>query len=140
MSTPEWWASVVGLSEVLAVEDRAEVARWRDGSGVDEDGDVPPLTVRLAHLGRALAEHVDAMTPQQRRLVLDLLERVLATGSEHDSTAVATGFLEALVSAWDRGFDFPRIWDDLGPKSQEYCIAWNAFNRIDLPPWMRVSR
>jgi hypothetical protein len=144
MSTPPWWPDLIGVSDVLVAADRAQVAHRRgssDDESAPDDGppDDPPLTVRLGGLGQAFADRLDDVTPEQRSRVLNVVEHVLATGSQDEGDAVATGFLEALISAWDRGFDLARIWDDMGTRSQEYCLAWNAFNGVDSPSWMRVT-
>lgn len=137
MPTPEWWPELMAVSDLLAAEDRAEVEAWRRDAAPDDEG--IPVTVRLGHLGRAFAEHAAELTTDQRRRFLDLLERVLTTGSQSDADAVATGFLEALLSAYDRGFDLRSLWPDLGPKSRAYCLAWNDFTGSDTPDWMRAA-
>ncbi|MBH1938296.1 hypothetical protein I5Q34_29240 [Streptomyces sp. AV19] len=98
MSTPPWWNELTEASTVLAASDRAEVDMWRGGPETDEFGlpmefdedDVPPLTVRLGSLSRSFAENASAMNSQERRQVLGVLEKLQATGSEEDSTAVIT--------------------------------------------------
>jgi hypothetical protein len=153
MAAPAWWAELMAVSDVLAAEDRAELAKWRGepqpggephpgepqlgGEPEDSEADEPPLTVRLGALGQAFAEHAAELTPQQRRGVLGALERVLASGDEYESTAVATGFLEALLAASDDGFDLRSVWTDLGPESQRHLLAWNEFSGVDTPEWMR---
>ncbi|MFC5718571.1 hypothetical protein ACFP1Z_00040 [Streptomyces gamaensis] len=145
MSTPVWWDELMQVSEVLAAADRAEVTWWRGAPCVDSDGsshvpdedDVPPLTVRLGSLGTVFAERAGEITPVQCRQVLGLLERVQTHGSEYDGTAVATGFFEALLNEWDKGFDLRSIWDHVGPESRAYCVAWNDFNGVSSPDWMR---
>jgi hypothetical protein len=101
-------------------------------SGDDDD----PLMLRLAYVGRSFTDHIDELTEQQQAALLALMEHVVVHGSETDSTAVTTGFLEALISAWDRGFDLKSIWHHVGPESRTYCRAWNEFNGIPSPDWM----
>lgn len=140
MATPPWWQELVGVSEVLADADRAEAECRRDPAvGVDEqdEDDVPPLTVRLGQLARVFAERSAELSPEQRRRVLQLLEQVQAEGSDEDGTAVATGFFEALLTAWDQGFDLRSVWADVGPKSRAHCRAWNEFTGVETPGWMR---
>ena len=48
-----------------------------------------------------------------------------------------TGFFEALLNTWDKGFDLRSVWADMGPKSRAYCHAWNEFTGIETPGWMR---
>ncbi|MDH2388700.1 MULTISPECIES: DUF7674 family protein [Streptomyces] len=141
MSTPSWWAELIGVSRVLAATDHAELVDWRGGPDTDEadEDDVPPLTTRLGALGRVFAERVDEFTPQQRQEVLRIVERIQASGGEVDRTAVATGFLEALLNAWDRGFDLRSIWPDMGRESRAYCLAWNRFGGVESPEWMQQT-
>ncbi|WP_116209385.1 hypothetical protein [Streptomyces olivoreticuli] len=140
MATPPWWEELVGVSEVLSGADCAEVEGWRGPAAniVEEDeDDVPPLTVRLGTLGRVFGEQSAEFTPEQSRRVLRLLELIQAEGSDEDGTAVATGFFEALLNAWDKGFDLRSIWADVGPKSRAHCRAWNDFTGVETPGWMR---
>lgn len=140
VATPPWWEELVGVSDVLADADRAEVKSWRDPAmsiiEADED-DVPPLTVRLGTLGRVFGELSAEFSHEQSRRVLQLLEQVQAEGSAEDGTAVATGFFEALLDTWGKGFDLGSVWADMGPESRAYCRAWNEFTGIETPGWMR---
>ncbi|MEV6400791.1 hypothetical protein AB0M39_39455 [Streptomyces sp. NPDC051907] len=146
MATPPWWQELVGVSEVLADADRLEVERWRapapdivdeDDEDDEDEDDVPPLTSRLGTLGRVFGEQSAEFAPEQSRRVLRLLERIQAEGSIEDGTAVATGFFESLLNAWDRGFDLRSVWADMGPKSRAHCRAWNDFTGVETPGWMR---
>lgn len=123
MSTPEWWRNVASVSDALNVV-------------VDDD---LSLIFRAARLADAFVVTVPELTQDQRRQVLGTLEGVLCEGSQDDVAAVATGFLEALLNAWDNGFDLRLVWDDLGPESRSHCLAWNKFWGIKSPEWMRRS-
>ncbi|MFE9765944.1 hypothetical protein ACFYPC_15695 [Streptomyces sp. NPDC005808] len=141
MTTPAWFVELLAVSEALAAVDRADIAAWRGPGADDADpdpagDDVPPLSVRLGSLGREFAEHSAELSPAQRREVLRILEEVQVSGGEADGTAVTTGFFEALLSAWDRGFDLRTIWPDIGPDSRAYCLAWNRFIGVESPDWM----
>lgn len=145
MSTPTWYRRLTAVSDVLDSADREDVASWRGGddsgppevpSGQDDE-DVPPLTFRLAHLGAVFAERSAELTGEQVREVLGILEEVQATGSEYDRTAVATGFFEALMNAWDKGRDVRPLWEEMGRRSRAYCLAWNEFTGVPTPDWMR---
>ncbi|MGI5196351.1 DUF7674 family protein [Streptomyces sp. CA-288835] len=135
MPTPPWFSQLLEVSDVLAAKHRAYVADW-PGDPEDEN-DVPPLLLRLADLGQVLAERSAELTPEQTRQVFRILEEVMTSGSEYDGTAVATGFFEALLNAWDNGFDLRAVWDDVGPESRAYCLAWNKFGGVESPDWMR---
>ncbi|MCZ7456216.1 hypothetical protein [Streptomyces sp. WMMC940] len=143
MATPDWYRELVAVSDALAETDRAELADWHGEAGADLDGtapadedNVPPLTMRLASLGTAFARRSAELTPEQSGRVLRILEDVQTSGSEYDRTAVATGFLEALLNAWDKGYDLRAVWHLAGPRTRAYCRAWNEFTGIPTPDWM----
>ena len=147
MPAPAWWQDLTGSSEALTVEDREQVQKWHDNAQADDglraervEEDEFPLTIRLAYLAKAFARRANELTPDQRRQVLRVLEQVLFDGSEYDRTAVATGFFEALLSASDQGFDLRLVWDDMGPESRAYCLAWNEFTGVKAPDWMKHSQ
>jgi hypothetical protein len=135
-STPAWFGDLLDVSDVLAAKDRAGVVYWRGFEDPDPD-DVPPLTVRLADLATVFADQAAEHTAEQKQRVLGILEEVQASGSEYDSTAVATGFFEALLNAWDKGFDLQAIWEYVGPESRAHCLVWNEFTGVPTPDWMR---
>ncbi|MEU4358950.1 hypothetical protein [Streptomyces virginiae] len=121
MTMPPWWHDLLAVSDELVIV----------------DDDLPP-TLLLAEFGNVFAAHASELTHDQRRQVLNLLEQVLTDGTEADGALVATGFLEALLNAWDNGFELRTVWDDLGPDSQAHCLAWNKFAGVDSPAWMRL--
>ncbi|MER5863486.1 hypothetical protein [Kitasatospora sp. NPDC002040] len=93
----------------------------------------------MAELADAFVGAVPELTQDQRRHVLSTLEGVLCEGGEDDVAAVATGFLEALLNAWDNGFELRLVWDDLGLQSQSHCLAWNKFWGVKSLEWIRRS-
>lgn len=140
MATPSWWEELIGINGILAAADRADLESWRGPAAetVAADGDdVPPLTLRLGTLGRVFAEHAAEFTDEQTRQLFQLLEEALAKGGEEDGNAVATGFFEALLNAWDKGFDLASVWAAVGPRSRDYCRAWNTFTGVETPGWLR---
>lgn len=96
------------------------------------DRDDPP-TIWLGNLAKAFTEHTGEMNAA---LLLASLEDLLANGTQSDRDAVATGFFEALLGAWDRGFDLEAQWHLLGTRSRAYCRAWNEFTGVRTPDWM----
>ncbi|MFE2407648.1 hypothetical protein ACFXDE_04805 [Kitasatospora sp. NPDC059408] len=62
--------------------------------------------------------------------------RVAMNGDEADRIAVATGFFESLLNAWDDGFGLASVRPAVGPESRAYCRAWNDFGGIESPAWM----
>lgn len=98
--------------------------------------DMPP-TVTLSGIGRTFADRIGELTEAERARVLELVEERLVHGDEYEKDAAATGFLEALTSEWDEGFDLEALWPLVGPESRAYCVAWNEFNGVPSPAWMR---
>ncbi len=97
-----------------------------DREHADWAPDEPPRTILAGTLANALA--ASPADPAVLRRVLDLCEDVLA-GGHPDAGAVATGFLEVLQHADDRGtFDFRLIAQQLGPASRAHCVAMDAFH------------
>ncbi|MEU0950204.1 hypothetical protein ABZ379_47340 [Streptomyces canus] len=127
----------MGVHEVLAEADRAEIQGWRGPAAQEGDDDAPPLTVRLGTLGRVFAEHSAGFTPEQTRRLFRLLEEIQVNDGGRYANAVATGFFEALLNAWDKGFDLRSVWPALGPDSRAHCRAWNDFTGVETPDWMR---
>ncbi|WAL68285.1 hypothetical protein ORV05_11120 [Amycolatopsis cynarae] len=133
VSAPSWWPDLLRGNEILADRDGRELAAWTALGGPAAEF---PLALRLAALARALAAHLSEVDVERRRRLFGILERVLVTGSEYDAAAVATGFFEALLNAWDRGFPLRAVWPQLGPESRAYCLAWNELSGVDSPEWM----
>ncbi|MFC8448743.1 hypothetical protein [Kitasatospora sp. NPDC057223] len=125
---PPWLGELLAEVEPLAADDHVAALR---------DPDWLPGTIRLGRIGQSFADRADELTPAQRRLVLRVLERELAVGSEETVAAIATGFFEALLNAWDQGFDLRPAWEEMGPESRAHCRAWNRFGGIREPGWMR---
>ncbi|WP_017976845.1 hypothetical protein [Actinopolyspora halophila] len=137
------WAELPRISPELAAADSAAVDDWHaDGAdstsedGAEEEDDYPVL-LRLAALGSSFAARVNRMSARQREQLLGRLDEVLLSGAENERNAVATGFLEALVGAYDRGvFDLATIWNELGAESRHYIKLWNTRTAAAVPYWM----
>ncbi|PRW63940.1 hypothetical protein [Actinopolyspora mortivallis] len=142
ISTSRLWAELSGISPELAAADSAAVDDWHadgaDSASEDpEEEDDYPVLLRLAALGSSFAARVNRMSAWQREQLLGRLNEVLVSGPEHEQNAVATGFLEALVSAYDRGdFDLATIWHELGEESRHYIKLWNTRTGAAVPYWM----
>ncbi|GAA1121840.1 hypothetical protein [Kitasatospora arboriphila] len=108
MAIPPWWEELIGVSNILVDADRAEVESWRGVAGdsiAGDQDDVPPLTIRLGTLGSVYGEHAAEFTAEQTQRLFRLLEKILVEGGDDEKDAVATGFFEALLNAWDKGLD-----------------------------------
>ncbi|ASU79292.1 hypothetical protein CDG81_14450 [Actinopolyspora erythraea] len=141
-STSRLWAELPDISPELAAADRAAVDAWHadeaDGASEEaETGDDYPVLSRLAALGSSFAARVDRMSAWQRERLLGFLEEVLVSGPEDEQDAVATGFLEALVTAYDHGVvDLATVWHELGEESRHYIKIWNTRTGAAVPCWM----
>ena len=118
MSLPAWWDEL------------------SSSTGALDSGDGDLLGIRLSRLARSFSASPAELSERQRSDMFGLLENVLAHGSEADGNAVATEFFEALLAAWDEGFDLEAVWHHVGPESRAYCRAWNEFNGVESPNWM----
>ncbi|SDR12446.1 hypothetical protein [Actinopolyspora saharensis] len=136
------WAELPGISPELAAADSAAVDDWHadgaDSASEDaEEEDDYPVLLRLAALGSSFAARVNRLGARQREQLLERLDEALVSGAEHERNAVATGFLEALVGAHDRGvFDLATIWHELGAESRHYIKLWNTRTAAAVPYWM----
>ncbi|RLK58390.1 DUF7674 family protein [Actinokineospora cianjurensis] len=81
-------------------------------------------------------EVFDTLDRVAARKAFRLVEDAVRDGNEEEKNAAATGFLEAILHAWDEGFDLESIWPYVGPESREYCVAWNRFTGVFTPEWM----
>lgn len=85
-----------------------------------------PITVCLGDLGRALVEHND-IPPEQVSQVFERVEATLRDGTESEKDAIATGFLEAVVTATDKEPPSRWVLAHAGPEARAYILAWNKF-------------
>lgn len=116
---------------------RAELQEFLRTQAYPGEEDDDRVLLRLAALGSSFAARVNRMSARQREQLLGRLEEVLVSGSEHERNAVATGFLEALVGAYDRDvFDLATIWHELGAESRHYIELWNTRTAAAVTYWM----
>jgi hypothetical protein len=91
----------------------------------------PPAIVAAGAVARAFCSSLTALTPSEIASVGECVEMLLTTGDEDTKDAVATGFLEALLSQASRGgIDLQKVVWMLGPESTKYCIAWDKFSGV----------
>ncbi|MFD2577582.1 hypothetical protein ACFSTD_02255 [Novosphingobium colocasiae] len=103
-----------------------EVSYWMPES--------PPGTTLAGALASALARHVAEIPADALSKIFATCETVMHHGSTYDAEVVATGFLEGLQHANDRGdFDFRQIAKYLGAKSHAHCVAMDEFHGSSSP-------
>ena len=93
--------------------------------------DLPPITVAAGIIGSSLATSIDLISTDEMHAVFDLAEKLLVEADEKTSTAIATGFLESLLSeSSSRRLDFRRVGSMLGDESRKYCREWDRFTGV----------
>ena len=65
--------------------------------------------------------------------VFGLIEHLLAFGDENVQTAVATCCLENILNVTPSKIPADRFVQFLGPKSREFCRAWDEFAGVRTP-------
>lgn len=86
----------------------------------------PPINTSMSAIGRALIERANPSSEELSR-VFGQVEAVLQDGTESEKDAVATGFLEAVLSEVDRTPERRWILDHAGPRARAYIEEWNRF-------------
>lgn len=88
--------------------------------------DQPPAVVLLSSLGRVFAGGFDTLSGMDRAAVMGQVERGMAGGADHLGTAVATGFLEALIYKAEADGIWPLIETALGLLSLGFAVAYRS--------------
>ena len=86
----------------------------------------PPITVLTSALGFSLVRS-DDLSRENISTVFARVEDVLVHGSEREKDAVATGLLEAVVSAIDENPERAWVLTEAGTHATGYIRAWNRF-------------
>lgn len=86
-------------------------------------------TVVLGELGGAFV--ADA-TPRVATFIFERVENVLRDGTSSERDAIATGFLEGVVSAVDRDPAAGWVLTKAGPAAKAYIDAWNRFCGVEV--------
>jgi hypothetical protein len=112
--------ALAAIAPALAAADAEAVADWAP----DE---VPP-TIRMGGLARAMVAAAGDLTLDEVRGIFAMVEDLMVDGPEDVRVAVATGFLEDLMSELAHGrVDMATIAEFLGPASRAHCEAWEQF-------------
>lgn len=90
--------------------------------------DDPPLTTLFGAVGWRIAEAFDSFSAEEIERIFLQIEEGMSCGFEPLVTAVATGLLEAIVSATDRSDGlWERVLPALGDRSRSHVLAWREF-------------
>jgi hypothetical protein len=92
--------------------------------------ETPPITIAFAQVGHAIAEHLDSYDISTTKRVFRMIEEAMASRDEVLATAMATGLVEAIVTASDKR---EGLWKKLellfGSQSLKHANAWRNFGR-----------
>jgi len=86
--------------------------------------DKPPALVLLGSLGDAFAAGFQTLSARDRQAVAEWLEDGMAGGADYLGTAVATGFIEALIHKAEANGIWPQVEAVLGPLSHDFAAAY----------------
>lgn len=122
------------LSDVISlIYDASPTIRHADRSQPAHEDDSLP-TLRFAGLARVLVSNVDQMSSSEIADVMGAIERGMTNAAPSVADAVATGFLERLLSDASAGrLTFSTLAPFLGQASREYCQAWDEFTGVLTP-------
>ena len=83
--------------------------------------------VGLGRIGSALVQNIESIDEESVRELFDRTDVLLGCGDEQTETAIATGFLEAIVSHTEEsGRSRDSIEKYFGPRSVDYVTKWDA--------------
>lgn len=100
---------------------------------VAENGSDTPV-FEFSNYARTLLNTYLDWAPAQLRGLFSLVESVLASGSEFEQAAVATGFLELLIHKLDESPAAKAALVPLfGPKARQFCREYNEYGGIHWP-------
>jgi len=103
-------------------------ARWNEESLFwPEEGQMPTACGILSEFSHLIVEQLEEKNVSNIPTVFALIERLLAEGSEEVKDAAATCFLENLHNRVPEKIASNFFVPFLGPRSQEYCRAWDWF-------------
>ena len=112
-------------SPVMRVELKKLADEW--------EPEVAPATVTFGALGTSLSAEILRVDTCALECICHVIEQALSEGSESAKNAVATGLLEAVLSAADSNPETARFLKMLGPLSRKYCQDWDGFCGCHTP-------
>lgn len=93
----------------------------------------PPAVVLLGNLGGAFAAGFQTLSARDRQTVAEQIEGGMTGGADHLGTAVATGFIEALIHNAEADDIWLEVEATLGPLSRNFSNAYRN-DLVHLPP------
>lgn len=112
-----------GLARATAEAFQRREDEWRPGE--------LPVIVAMAYIGHELVGHIENVSVDELRAIFKFAEETMLRGTEPAATAIATGFLEAILAeASEERVDFRRFAPFLGSECKRYCREWDRFTGI----------
>jgi hypothetical protein len=91
----------------------------------------PPEILAAGTLARAFCSSLPSLSTSDIASVGERVEVLLTTGDDNVKDAIATGFLESLLSQASKGtMNLRSVKGMLGPESRKYCRAWDEFTGV----------
>jgi hypothetical protein len=105
-----------------SAQDVVDLRAWWE----DED---PPATILMGTFGKVYVREAERLSASAKRGLIAIVENALHDGDDNVQTAVATGLLEAAVSAVERADgDRSEVIDTYaGPLARQYMQSWDNF-------------
>jgi hypothetical protein len=97
--------------------------------------DQPPNTIVFSSFGQAFCRSVSSRPKNELSEICLAIEELLVEGNETVKNAVATGFLESILSESSSGrFSVPSVSGLFGPETIAHCKAWDEFTGCKSMP------
>lgn len=99
-----------------------------DATFRDWSPDQPPVTLLFGDLGDQIAKGFLRQPAHDQQLLFAEIESAMASADEELLAAVATGFIEAMVTVLESDqVVLQQVLCDLGPRSRSHANAWLSF-------------
>ncbi|MFA5490909.1 MAG: hypothetical protein WC284_17145 [Candidimonas sp.] len=108
---------LVAVSPTLSSAFNETVEYW--------EPETPPVTIAFAELGQSVFENFETLGPARIQEIMAMIEEGIASDDDELSTAVATGFIEAVVGQASKvEGDLERVLPTFGRLSRSHAEAW----------------
>ncbi|MBK5073803.1 hypothetical protein I2492_13335 [Budviciaceae bacterium CWB-B4] len=118
----EYVEELASFSDEISAELSTSVEYWKP--------EYPPVILLFSQLGKAIVRSILNLDENNKRILFQYIEAGMISDNDELAVAVATGLVEALVTATD---DNQYLWEiiekELGEKSKEHALAWKDFGQ-----------
>lgn len=91
------------------------------------------LTIELIPFSEYALSVINRHDDKTIKEIFDFVEKLLVHGDESVKNAIATSFLEHLLSQDAEEIDFKKITKFFGKQTMGYCKAWDQFTGVKTP-------